>query len=77
MSTESPLPENVIMYDLLMNEVYMYLGKSPSTGLTNQDVAIFFENVIGKDQHIARNFGIDYIFWGDQNGDHRLNRSGK
>jgi hypothetical protein len=75
-STESPLPENMMMYELLMNEVYMFLGKSPSTGLTNHDVAIFFENVIGKDQHIARNFGIDYIFWGDQNGDHRLNRSG-
>lgn len=65
------------MYELLINEVYMYLGKSQSTGLTNHDLANFFQNLIGKDQQIARNFGVDYIFWGDQNGDHRLNRSGK
>lgn len=74
-STESPPQESREMYELLINEVYMYLGKSQSTGLTNHDLANFFQNLIGKDQQIARNFGVDYIFWGDQNGDHRLNRS--
>ncbi|XP_063440312.1 uncharacterized protein LOC134721326 [Mytilus trossulus] len=68
-------PDTDMMYTLLMNEMYMYLNADPATGMTASDVTRFFEEVIGKDARMADNFGVDYIFWGDQNGDHRLNRT--
>ena len=49
----------------------------PTEELSSSDIYNFFHLYLGKNEQLSSLFGTDYINWGDANGDHLLNRSGK
>ena len=56
--------------------MFLKAREEPSSGLSMEQIQNFFL-FVGKSQQTAENFSRDYMFWGDSDGDGRLDRDGK